>query len=196
MPLQIPEGFALVKVLLQQGSTGLEESNGFGLELNTPLDQSSVDDLSTDLAAAYKPILSTGSNYIGVHILEGTSSAPLVWDSAVGTGAGTRVISNQATPQVQLLLLKRTVLAGRKFRGRTFLPDVAETDMGANGVVVAGTITLMSTYAAAVFAALSNVADASFNGMHLLHSDATTPTPVTQFVASNKVATLRHRYPR
>jgi hypothetical protein len=193
MPVIIPPGFALLKVLMQQAQTGLHLSNSYGIDLGAPLSQSSVNTLSTSIASSYRPMLATGSLYSGIHVVEGQDGAPLVWDSVTGADFGTRVISSPTTPQVQFLCDKKTPLGGRKFRGRTFLPDVAEADVGGNGAVSAGALTLLTTFCAAVVASLL-VGD--LDGMVLLHSDSTAPTVVTAFQPDPFGATMRSRYPR
>lgn len=193
MPIVIPPGFAYVRVSITKGTTGRLMSNGHGVDLATPLTQTEVNALSTNLAGTYKPILSTGSLYNGIHIEEGQDGAPLVWDSVSGAGAGTRTITASTTPQVQLLCDKKTALGGRKFRGRTFLPDVAESDVNDAGAVAAGTVTLLTTFCTNL---LTNFSTGAYAGMVVLHSDATVPTPVTTMSADGKAATLRARYKR
>jgi len=193
MPVVIPPGYAQVRALFTQGQTGLAESNSFGVDLTAPLDQTAVNALSTSLAAAYKPVLSTGSLFGGVHVIEGQDGDPLVWDSVSGAGAGTRSITNAATPQVQFMIDKRTAFGGRKHRGRTFLPDVSEPDVGGNGAVISGTLTLLTTFANAIQAAFQV---SPFTAHVILHSDATTPTVVTSYAPDPFAATLRERFPR
>jgi hypothetical protein len=191
--LIIPPGFAHVKVFWTHGVTGRTFSNGYGVDLDSALDQTDVDNLSAALAVSYKPVLSTGSLYGGVHIQEGNDGAPLVWDSTTGTGAGSRSGTSFATPQVQFLINKKTALGGRKFRGHTFISEVQEGDVGNDGIVLAATVTLLQTLANNV---LSNLQAGDLNGMVVLHTDATVPTPVTSFVADGKASTLRARYRR
>lgn len=194
MPIIVPPGHALVKVLLRQADTGRRCSNSYGVELSGPIVAANVASLSSALAAAYKPVMHTGSVFDGIHIIEGQDGPPLVWDSTSGTGAGTRTVTNRTSPQVQFLLDKKTALGGRKYRGRTFLFDVGETDVDATGAVAGATITLLATFAAAVLSALSTIGP--FSGMELLHGDSTVPTDVTSFAPDPLVATLRGRFPR
>jgi hypothetical protein len=193
MPVVIPPGYALVIAKFVQSQTGMPMSNSFGVKLDAPLTQGAVDGLSTDLAVAYKTVLATGSLWSGLHVVEGQDGDPFVWDSSSGAGAGTRSISAPTTPQVQLLADKKTQLGGRKFRGRTFLPDVAEADVGGNGAVISGTLTLVNAFCASVLVQLT---DTPYDGMVLLHQDATIPTVVTSYTADPFAATLRRRYPR
>jgi hypothetical protein len=193
MPVIIGPGFAQVRVLFQQSQTGLHLSNSYGVDLDDTVGQGDVDTLSTALAAAYKPILASGSLYNGLHVVIGSDGDHPVFDSVSGAGVGSRTISAPATPQVQLLCDKVTAFGGRKFRGRTFLPDVAEADVGGNGALQATPLSLLATFTAAVVVAL-NVTP--WNGMVILHQDATTPTPVTAFSADPFCGTLRRRYPR
>lgn len=189
----IPEGYAQVEVHFRQADTGKRCSNTFGVKVPTPLTQSDVNTLSTSLAAAYKPILHTGSVYDGIRVLEGASGPALVWESASGAGAGSRTVTNRTTPQVQFMVEKRTALSGRQFRGRTFHVDVGETDVDATGAIAGSVITLLTTFADAVMAAL---VAGTYDGMVILHTDSTTPTVVTSYIPDALVATLRRRYSR
>lgn len=93
-------------------------------------------------------------------------------------------------PQVCYLLQKVTGFAGRKNRGRMYLPGVAEPSVAASGQVTIGKLTELAALAAA---ALSNWGT---NGADLviLHTDpADTPRPVVEMPPSNRVATQRRR---
>jgi hypothetical protein len=193
VPIVVPPGFANVRVLYINGSSGMSLSNSYGVDVATPLTQTDVNNLSSALAVSYKPVLSTGSLFSGIHVEEGQDGDPLVWDSTTGVGAGSRTVSAPATPQVQFLMDKRTALGGRKHRGRTFLGDVAEGDVDLTGTVLAATVTLLTTFGVNVKA---NFTAGAWAGMCILHSDATVPTPVTTFTPDPLAATLRPRYAR
>jgi hypothetical protein len=114
---------------------------------------------------------------------EWTGSLP-----GVGTGSG-------VTPNVALLVQKVTALGGRAGRGRLYLPGLAEShfDEGGN---VSGTVVTGVTGA---FEALRADLESKQLSPVLLHGEGspiTTPTPITEFVASGTGATQRRRLRR
>jgi hypothetical protein len=96
--------------------------------------------------------------------------------------------SNAASPQVAMLIQKRTGLAGRNRRGRMFIPGAINP--GQDGL-----------FTAAEFAAHQTAADVFFNAliandvpMWLLHvSEADPPNEVTALVVQQLTATQRRR---
>jgi hypothetical protein len=120
------------------------------------------------------------------------------WQAAAGDAVSiTRSVSigggeptSAAPPQVTYLLQKITGFAGRKNRGRMYLPGVSETHVGPNGQITGAKLTELAGLAAA---ALSNWAT---NGAELviLHTDpADTPRPVVELSPSTLSATQRRR---
>lgn len=102
-----------------------------------------------------------------------------------GTTSGTGT-----PPQVALLIRKETGLAGRRNRGRMFLPQPGNNNVGEDGLVNA---TPLATYQAAADAFLADLAT-NLVPMVILHEDSgIAPTPVSALVVSNVVATQRRR---
>jgi hypothetical protein len=104
-------------------------------------------------------------------------------------GAGA---SAQSAPNVAMLVQKGTNLGGRKGRGRLFIPGVPEASVDPSGIIAAGTITALN-------AVLGDfITDLQTNDvpMVLLHSDSTTPTPVTSLNINATAATQRRRLRR
>lgn len=190
MPL--PTGHAEVTIDLTN-IAGRSCVNVFGVKVVNPIDAVAVDQLSTLMAAAYKPVLNTVSRYNGLRVLNGDDGPGVEFSSTTGNGIGTR---DEATlsPQVQALIKKTTGAAGRANRGRTFIPDVPESLVSNQGVLVSSGITLYQTLANAIFAAL--LSDTEWDGMEILHDSGAAPTLVTGYNVESKVATLRPRFPR
>lgn len=93
-------------------------------------------------------------------------------------------------PQVCTLIQKVSGLAGRKNRGRMYLPAVDEGQIGTDGIYLAATLGPLQTFATQFLADLSS----SSIPMAILHtSPADTPTPVSSLNVSAKVATQRRR---
>lgn len=114
--------------------------------------------------------------------------------SVAGTVAG-----NCVTPQVSIVMNKRTARAGRQFRGRTAIPAgfLQETDVDDSGTIGGTRLTAFNLAASLTYSALAG------NGVpaYLLHSMPLsgilpTPTPVTSFLVSGLVGTQRKRLRR
>lgn len=102
-----------------------------------------------------------------------------------GTTSGTGT-----PPQVALLIRKETGLAGRRNRGRMFVPQPGNNNVGEDGLV---NPTPLATYQTAADAFLADL-ETNLVPMVLLHEDSgIAPTPVSALVVSNVVATQRRR---
>jgi hypothetical protein len=107
------------------------------------------------------------------------------------------VAAGAALPQnVAGLIHKLSASAGRRNRGRFYLPGLREGEVSDTGLVNSGSVTGINNALAtwlAKFGALIGQVDA----MVILHSTgisgAPTPTPVTQLLIDAKVATQRRR---
>lgn len=190
---QIPPGFCEIQALYTATVGTHVCQNSVGFEVATPLVQGDVDDVSDILAVAYKAQLNGGDTWLGVRVLEGQDGPPLVWESSSSTGAGARSAS-LAGPQVQGLLKKVTALSGRKFRGRMFIPDMTESQVGDIGAIDGTGQALLQAIADA-WQSLTGT-PAALGEMVLLHTDSTAPTPFAFMQVQTKVATLRKRYKR
>ncbi len=190
----IPLTYCEIEAKFRAGGSGRNCSTILGARLAAPLTQGVVDDISTELSVAYKAWLHTAGAYNGCRVLEGQILDALVWESTAGNGSGTKTGAMQP-PQVQCLVSKRTAVAGRAHRGRSFLPDVLESHVNDDGTLSAGAITAVQAWADGVFSAC--VESGALTGMVLLHAELTpVPTLVTSYAASTRVSTLRERYVR
>lgn len=97
------------------------------------------------------------------------------------------------SPAVSLVAKKATGLAGRKYRGRFMLPFASEADVDNNGNVAGATVTGWNAALAIFLTQLGAAGRSQINGMVLLHSDATTPTPVTALTLRATAGTVRKR---
>lgn len=111
----------------------------------------------------------------------GLSDVPLA-----GTGTNTSPPANSS-----ILITKRTGLAGRRYRGRMFLPcfGMAEAAVDAAGLLSGATVTAWNTRAGAFRTALSGVS----LPLVLQHSDGAAGTPISSLVVSALVGTQRGR---
>jgi hypothetical protein len=93
------------------------------------------------------------------------------------------------TPQVAYLARKSTALAGRKNRGRMYLPGVTETEVDGAGLVSAAFQGDMNT----AFAALITSWAGNDLTPVILHNSLEAPTAIDQLTLESVVATQRRR---
>jgi hypothetical protein len=116
-------------------------------------------------------------------------------DGPVGNHIATVLGGNtgsQVTPQVAVLVRKRTNLGGKRHRGRFYLPGLIEGGVNERGEVSSATQTAFQTQAAEMLAALITAGIP----MVILHNGITAPTPVTELIVDSRVATQRRRLRR
>lgn len=189
----VPPGFIAVFARFTNQS-GHACENVMGYSHTGTWNQTETDSVSDALAAPYKAQLGTGSRYNGVHILVGNDGPLGEFDSATTAGGGTRS-GDLVSPQVQGLLKKSTAFAGRKNRGRMFIPDMSEAQVDNGGLINSGGQALLQDIANAWRIAVP-AASGLITDPVILHTDATAPTVITAMLAEARVATLRNRYIR
>lgn len=115
---------------------------------------------------------------------------PLAYDLGVAPSPGTRVGAAESG-NVTMTISWRTGLAGRKFRGRIYVPALSEQDVSTNDVV--------SSVVTAVFsaAALALYTGQLTNGVvpAVFHRATATYTPVNSHVIDAIVDSQRRRLP-
>lgn len=187
--VNIPVGFALVHIRYTNVQ-GHNCQNSVGYDLTDVLTQTDVDDLSDLIGPAYRQVLSTASQYLGLHVEVGNDGPEIIFDSTSSAGAGVRG-GDEPPPMVQALIKKQTGLGGRANRGRMFIPDQLESQMDNNGTLNGTALSLLQDIAIAV----AGPGVAPWGAPQLMHPIAA-PTEITAFVVDSKVATLRRRYTR
>jgi len=120
---------------------------------------------------------------------------PLSGQSAAGWAAGGGGGTTLCSPAVATVARKATGLAGRKYRGRMMIPWCVEADVDPAGTVAPAVVTAYNNSLAIFLAQLAAAGRAQINGMVLLHSSATVPTPVTSLTLRSTVGTVRDRQP-
>lgn len=189
----VPDGYAQVHAKFLNAAGHLCDC-AWGYVITDIPDQTAIDDISDVLATAYKLVLASSSEFLGVHVEVGASPFDLIFDSTSGAGSGT-VGGDISSPQVQCLVKKVTGAAGRKNRGRMYVPDVAEAVVDQSGVINVTGRGRADLVATAFFTGVLGVA-ADFTVPVLLHTDATTPTVIVGFTVEVKAATQRRRLER
>lgn len=129
----------------------------------------------------------------GVHLIVGQDGPDLVADfdpALPGTGGS----GSFNPPNTCMLVKKSTLLAGKKFRGRAYVPliSLVEADVDNVGTIdntVRGVI--QSSWDDFISEIISNIPN--ITGMFLLHEGLTAPTLVETFTVESMVATQRRR---
>lgn len=187
--LVIPDGFGEARIEWVVPGTAGPGLTVLGFEDGTPATAADAvalqirddmrDDICPQMANAY--FLST----VTVNINRGGTI-----EQGLATGLDNGSLTGAAcTPNVSFLIRKRTGLAGRKYRGRWYLPGVVETDVDAAGLISS---TRQNALQLAVNAFKTDMGAATHE-LVLLHSDATVPTAITSLPVEQQVATQRRR---
>lgn len=102
--------------------------------------------------------------------------------------------ASSVTPNVALLVRKRTALGGRKNRGRFFIPwSVREDQVDEGGIIAAADVTTAQN---AVTTTLSTLQTANLPMVILHQADSAVPPLVTSLTVDALVATQRRRLGR
>jgi len=193
----LPIGFIHCTLTIRQASITRAMLITCAAEIDTPpFDQGNANTLYDDLADALEAVYDPDWTIPQMVTLVGQDGDPGRFVSS-GTHVGTRGALNEPPPQVAYILQKRTALSGRRNRGRMYLPASNEANITSTGRLAAGEVTILNGCAGAMYTALANPAGNNTAGPVLLHSEApSTPTLVTEFEASDVVATQRRRLSR
>lgn len=130
-----------------------------------------------------------GYQLVGGHVLINRAGALRSGDD-VRSVAGT-VNTTSSTPAVTGLIKKGTTFAGKRFRGRMYLPCafIAEANVDNAGFIDAATLASLQTAATTAF----NAFNALTTLPELLHRDGSGAVGVTSWTVENMVATQRRR---
>jgi hypothetical protein len=201
MALIIPPGFAqIVFSLSLEGDSELMVTT-LGVELDTG-SGANVDDIANDMFTAFNvnimPMLPTTywlefvTAYVGQD-----GPGPLIVESTSARDNG-GASGEAVPPNTAWLVRKRTDLAGRRGRGRMYIPGVLEGSVDRVGVVGD---TAQGNWQAALdsfYEDLTSAVGARYYPPVVLHRSEgagvePAPTPITTLVIDSKVATQRRR---
>ena len=189
----IPPGFAQSTFRFQMGASGRPAA----VVLGWATDSTDPESFAALLGGAFGTniMISLASNVsfieTAVHI---GNDGPLLEGSST-TGAASGGDSGDAYGEnTALLVVKRTGLAGRSNRGRTYVPGVSEGMLHDGAHLQSG---VRTAFQGQFDDFLSDVLAGDPGGTQvLLHTEDapdTTPTPVTTYTVDNMVATQRRR---
>lgn len=185
-----------------------ESSNGAGNVLHAMVDAEYEPFTIHDVRASHElqwaddlyTFLQTGANkgHVEAHRL---SPAPPVFEvgpTIGGTGARAPATAGDAPYNVAAIITKETGLAGRQYRGRIFLPFLADTDISDQQTINAAPMTALNNLAAALMVPL----EIKLNGTGILkatarpvlwHKATRTVTVITTMIARTYIASQRRR---
>ena len=198
--LVIPPGFGLWTFYLQHAGISHTALVTMGFSVAAPpYTQANNNAMLTDFAGALTALYDSEVTFSRLTTLIGNDGPPLRFESS-GTTVGTRTTQSITPPNTTYLLRKTTGFAGRRFRGRMYLPFVSELGTQQTGQLEASELTILTARAAALATAFVGGGTGS-GGMYLLHSESPlsatpAPTPITSLSAQPFVATQRRRLRR
>lgn len=188
----IPAGFAQVNLFYTGTAAPTGAQNTFGVDHSGLLSAGQVNDAVQDAldtagwGTGYSSLLTVTKIVvkIGPDLTGQTDEQTVSIPGTQGTAA--------TAPNLAMLVVKSTSLGGRKGRGRMFVPGVLESAVDPAGIISDAVLTPIQGMLEALVTDLATVSVP----MVLLHSDSTTPTPVTGLNASGTAATQRRRLRR
>ena len=198
--LEIPVGFGLWTFHMQHAGISHTALVTMGFEIAAdPYTQAQNDSALVEFRDALAPLYDSEVTFTRLTTLVG-NDGPLIRFESAGSQAGTRTTQTITPPQTTYLLRKVTGFAGRRFRGRMYLPFVSELGTEQTGQLTTAEQVLLNTAAAALQVGLLDPAT-NASTLRLLHSESTlsatpAPTEIEDILATNFVATQRRRLRR
>jgi len=197
MGVIIPTGFGLAKIKMRQLGAAEDMICTWGYDGDV------AEDPTVDAQEIHNILIATGRPFAavqfsslwkfnGVECIRQTLTGPI---SGVSTGyinGGTSL--STAPPNTALLLRKNTAHGGRMGKGRCFLPPlwIAENNLDEYGAWAGSNVTTAQALWTSALTALAS----SDCPVVLLHSDGSTPDPVTSWTLQGVAATQRRRMRR
>jgi len=166
-----------------------------GLTVPGVTDQNIADAMSTNIAPLYRAYLNIGHAYAGA---KAQIIRPVIRPyvtTVLGNGIGTQV-GDQLPTQVAFLLSPRTAIAGRRGRGRTYLPFWSELYNNGTSSPTAAAITAATNWSNQIFATVNvtvGPSTATLVPVIVGRGPIPTNTPVTHVVVRVQWATQRRR---
>lgn len=197
--LQIPVGFGLWQFYLQH--TGIQHTAlvTLGFEVATPpYTQGQLASALSAWRTALQPVYDAEVSFSRAVALIG-NDGPAIRFEATGITVGTRSSVTVAPPNVTYLIRKTTTFAGRRYRGRMYLPYVANAAIQQTGQLLSSEVTILNTATTALGTGLIAAGPnaASFRLLHASSDLSATPTPTAcALQADDFVATQRRRLVR
>lgn len=198
MALIIPPGFAQIAFELQLTNDDEPIITTLGLDLDAVAGTQIADLAFQAFALEIMPVVSNAYTLVRATAYVGNDGpGPLVYDSSLTgvTGANT---GNPLPQNCAWLMRKRTDLAGRRGRGRMYIPGVMESEVSPTGVIDTTTVTGLQAAADDFYDRLTTGVDQAATPPVVLHrsegiGEEPAPTPITSFTVDSVIATQRRR---
>lgn len=201
MALIIPPGFAQAVYRHRRSGDTEDMLTTCGHEIDSA-SGANAEDIANDLANAWianiVPGYSGPTTFVGCDVYVGQDGPdPLVVTSSVAAVAGPN--SNALAPQnCAVLVRKRTDAAGRRGRGRMYIPEVPESSVNDVGTLDSGFVAAVNSRFDAWRDFLVGGVGARLYPPVVLHrsegiGEEPPPTPITAFVCETRIATQRRR---
>jgi hypothetical protein len=198
--LVIPVGYGLWNFELTHATIAHKAIVTCGFKVLTPpYTQTDAADALSAFATAMQPLHDNEVTYGRVVALIG-NDGPAIRYEATGSVQGSRASQVIAPPNVTYLIKKTTSFAGRRYRGRMYIPFVSITGITQTGSLSGAELTILVARASALLTGLVG-ATPNTSELSILHAESSlsalpAPTPVTALSAEAVVATQRRRLER
>lgn len=194
---EVPVAYVNITARIQLAGDLEPMSTSIGAHLIDPdtFDQADANSIAGTMGTFVKGVMTSDYSVINVNCFAGTSAGDVSFDSATGNGAGA-IVAAPVPQNTAYLIRKSGALAGRKHRGRMFIPGVRESVVEAVGSLTTGEQSRITALVDAFF--FTRTTSAVYDSFEILHSygDATIPTPITAMRIDPVVATQRRRLRR
>jgi hypothetical protein len=191
-PTPLPAGFGVATIKYQNNNSGQIFVTDLGFTDDpTATAASQATAISSAWLGSFTAATSLNSySFIGVAVLINRGGTYLSGQH-IEHVAGT-VNAEAVSPAIAVRVTKYTGIAGRKHRGRFYLPPafLPEANVNTAGVIDAATQSGIQGRMNSFLAAINALAQGP---VVLLHSDASTPDPIADFQVRSTVGTQRRR---
>lgn len=193
MPLNIPDGFAEVTVLMSLTGDPEVMTVAYGVNYATGTNaQDLADSQDSAWAVSWGAMSFDNYTYLGVHVVlntGGTLTEAEASTPTVGDTAGNPLPQNAA-----FLVKKVTGVAGRANRGRFYFPPIFYSEGAVSPVGMLDALSFAGLVALVDALYTELTTDANVDELVVLHTDAlATPTVITGFLPDQQIATQRRR---
>ena len=198
--LIVPVGYGLWQFSQTHATIAHVSVTTWGFKVATPpYTQAQLASALAAYAAAVRPLHDAEVTYNKAVALIG-NDGPAIRYEATGVVAGSRTSQTILPPNDTYLIKKTTSFAGRRYRGRAYIPYVASLGVTQTGSLQSAEQTILNATAAALFSTLVG-GGPNASELSILHSESPlsglpAPTPVISLLAESVIATQRRRLER